>query len=188
MEDAEEQLRRSQPHGRSAFSSNWRTKDTTPRAEPSPRNNRTFNANRDQQTGSPGFQNDQSGPAPPSTRLYVGNLLYTASRSDVETFFTSNGFALSGISMSVDPFTGRNPSYAFVDLETAEEASRAMETLNGMELSGRNVKINPGVKREGGPREARVRNYEGDRDGRTERGEGLSPISFIATVTVEGRC
>lgn len=52
--------------------------------------------------------------------------------------------------MSVDPATGRNPSYCFVDFESAEEASRAMADLNGVELLGRGVRINLGVARQGG--------------------------------------
>lgn len=52
--------------------------------------------------------------------------------------------------MSVDPATGRNPSYCFVDFESAEEASRAMSEMNGVELLGRGVRINLGVARQGG--------------------------------------
>ena len=152
-------------------------KDTTARPEPAPqtRNNRSFNQNRNE-TSSPGARDSSA----PGTRLYVGNLLYTASRQDVEALFVENGFAITGISMSVDPFTGRNPSYAFVDFETAEDANRAMENLNGMEVGGRAVKINPGVRRQGGQggqggetgTQSRVRNYDARRGGREERGEG----------------
>lgn len=46
---------------------------------------------------------------------------------------------------SVDPFTSRNPSYCFVDMETKEQADRAMRELNGVDLLGRPVKIRPGV-------------------------------------------
>ena len=83
--------------------------------------------------------------------------------------------------MSVDPFTGRNPSYAFVDFETPEDANRAMSSLNGMEVLGREVKINPGVRRqagESGP-QSRVKSYDGRRGVREERGEGMSISSLI---------
>jgi RNA recognition motif-containing protein len=109
----------------------------------------------------------------------VGNLLYTASRTDVEALFTENGFVISGISMAVDPFTGRNPSYAFVDFETAEEASRAMEALNGMEVLGRGVKINPGVRRQegsGAVKEGRGRGYD---SGKTREYDGGKLRIFI---------
>lgn len=47
--------------------------------------------------------------------------------------------------MAVDPFTGRNPSYCFVELETREQAEKAMQELNGKEILGRPVKVKPGV-------------------------------------------
>lgn len=83
--------------------------------------------------------------ATPATRLYVGNLPYKAQPDDIQHLFKVNGFATVEIDMSIDPFTGRNPSYCFVDLRTVEEASTAMAELNGMEVLGRPVKINPGV-------------------------------------------
>lgn len=149
------------PHARSQASNNWRVKDDSPRAETPQKNNRNIdNSNVDA-----------------GKRLYVGNLLYTASREDVEELFTSNGFTLSGISMSVDPFvstshfycfgsmlilvgqTHRNPSYCFVDLESPDEANRALEAMQGKELLGREVKLNVGVRRQAPSGERRVRNF-----------------------------
>lgn len=125
---------------RSTASTNWRLKDDTPRAEPQPRSqNRPggqFGSPRGQQSG----QGDQAG-----TRLYIGNLLYSAQRDDIVTFFAENGFNVVNLSMSIDPMTGRNPSYCFADFESADEANRAMSELNGKDVLGRAVKINPGV-------------------------------------------
>ena len=47
--------------------------------------------------------------------------------------------------MSTDPFTGRNPSYCFVELKTKELADKAMEELNGKILLGRPIKLGPGI-------------------------------------------
>lgn len=144
---------------RSNASSNWRMKDDSPRAEPQPRQARqgggTYQGQgRSYDSPNRSYNNSSSGQQQPretsDTRLYVGNLLYSATRNDVEQFFTANGFQVSGISMSVDPATGRNPSYCFVDFESAEEASRAMSEMNGVELLGRGVRINLGVARQGG--------------------------------------
>ena len=44
--------------------------------------------------------------------------------------------------MSVDPFTGRNPSYCFIELSNPDQARAAMEQLNGKDVLGRPVKIN----------------------------------------------
>lgn len=180
--------RRSLPPGRSQVSMNWRTKDATPRAEQSPRqgqnnNQRSYHSNRQQNDRQPGSPE----PAAPGTRLYVGNLLYTAQRSDVESLFTSSGFQISGLSMSIDPFTNRNPSYAFVDFETAEEAQRAMDEVNGKELLGRPVNVRPGVRKteQGEGFERRVKDYSG-RNVKESGGQGksISASSSSREVTV----
>lgn len=56
--------------------------------------------------------------------------------------------------MSIDPYTGRNPSYCFVELKSKEQADRAMRKLSGKDLLGRPVKIGPGIARSSskGPR------------------------------------
>ena len=153
-----------------------RTARGTPKSTPTklsfPTSDYTPSLTTRSETGSAtGITHDSSGPAPPgtrvsaSTRLYVSNLLCTTSHSDVKRFFRSHGFGLNRIKLFIDPFTGRNPGYAWVDLEIAGEAGRAIETLNGMKLRRRKVNIQPAMKREGRPREARVRNYMGNRDG-----------------------
>jgi RNA recognition motif-containing protein len=86
----------------------------------------------------------------------------------VEQFFTDNGFKVAQISMSTDPFTGRNPSYCFVDLETADEATKAMAELNGKEVLGRPVKINPGMKKSFAAGSTPKREW-GSRDGTSSR-------------------
>lgn len=49
------------------------------------------------------------------------------------------------IDIAIDPFTGRNPSYCFVELESKELAERAMAELDGHDMLGRPIRIKPGV-------------------------------------------
>lgn len=60
------------------------------------------------------------------------------------------------INISIDPYTGRNPSYFFVELVSKEQADRAMLELDGKEMLGRPARIGPGVARSGNkhPRES----------------------------------
>ena len=51
------------------------------------------------------------------------------------------------IDISIDPFTGRNPSYCFVELETKEQAEQAMQQLDGRDFLGRPLKIRLGVSK-----------------------------------------
>ncbi|KAK4913511.1 hypothetical protein LTR66_017206 [Elasticomyces elasticus] len=124
---------------RSTASVNWRSKDDTPRADPQPRAQGQRAQLGDRQ------QSDAN-----STRLYVGNLLYTASKDDIANFFAEHGFTTTNISMTIDPETGRNPSYCFCDFGSADEANNAMNQLNGQEVMGRNVRINPEQRRQQG--------------------------------------
>ena len=74
--------------------------------------------------------------------------------------------------MSIDPFTGRNPSYCFVDLASKEQADHAMAELNGKDMLGRPVKIKPGV-----PKASKGSSYgRHDQSGRDE--ELSSPPIF----------
>ncbi len=192
---------------RSTASTNWRVKDESPRAEQpqqlsQSRNNR-YNSNRaqngsgSQSAAGNGAEDASAG----GTRLYVGNLLYTAQQADIEALFTERGFNVVGVNISIDPFTGRNPSYCFVDLDTPDEAQRAIAELNGVDVLGRALKVSPGVAKRGsaqgqgqgqgqsstggasGGREVRMRNYERGyaRESREERSKFFHPIPSLAT-------
>lgn len=172
---------------RSAASNNWRVKDDAPRVEHQPpraRYNRSQNDPRQhsQSQSHSSISAQQANDEAAGTRLYVGNLLYTAQRTDIEELFTSHGFNVVGVSISTDPFTGRNPSYCFVDVDSADEAQRAIAELNGTDVLGRAVRVSPGVAKRGpsganggnanasaspgaaggagGGREVRVKNFE----------------------------
>jgi len=166
MENEHVEERRPYQSFRSAASNNWRNKDDSPRAE------RPQYQKRDQRQsgGQPGATSLPS--AAEGTRLYVGNLLYSAKADDVEALFTENGFTVASVSISTDPFSGRNPSYCFVDLGSPDEATRAMNELNGKEVLGRAVRINPGVAKKAfgqGTPETRVKNYNDRRGGQESR-------------------
>nr|OQO19261.1 hypothetical protein B0A51_14976 [Rachicladosporium sp. CCFEE 5018] len=77
------------------------------------------------------------------TRLYVGSLLYQVQPQEVQDLFALHGFGIKNVDMSIDPFKRRNPSYCFVDLHTADDASRAMQKLQGLNIRDRPVRIKP---------------------------------------------
>ncbi|CAK1358394.1 hypothetical protein CB0940_06988 [Cercospora beticola] len=80
-------------------------------------------------------------------RLYVGNLPYVAQKKDIETLFQQHNITVKNIDISVDPFTGRNPSYCFVDFYDRETAQHVLDTLQGENVRGRPIKINLNTKR-----------------------------------------
>jgi hypothetical protein len=78
-------------------------------------------------------------------RIYVGNLLYAVKKEDVSKLFADHGCPVEKVDMSVDPFTGRNPSYCFVEFHSAGCASTAVHDVDGACILGRPVKIKPCV-------------------------------------------
>lgn len=80
--------------------------------------------------------------AGPGARLYIGNMPYVAQKNEVEDILATKGIQYSNIDFSTDPFTGRNPSYCFVDLDTAEDVEDAIGKLEGQKIRGRLLKVN----------------------------------------------
>jgi RNA recognition motif-containing protein len=77
-------------------------------------------------------------------RVYLGNLNYNAKPQDVEEFLTAHQFAgPEKIHISVDPISGRNPGYCFVEFADRETAERAISTLDGQDFWGRESKCRP---------------------------------------------
>ncbi|KAI1411221.1 RNA-binding domain-containing protein [Hypoxylon sp. FL1857] len=83
-------------------------------------------------------------------RIYIGNLRYQAKPDDIEALLNDNELAnFESIHISIDHFTGRNPSYCFVEFADRETADRAMSTLEGKLLLGREVKCRPCIPKGG---------------------------------------
>ncbi|TGJ83891.1 hypothetical protein E0Z10_g4884 [Xylaria hypoxylon] len=77
-------------------------------------------------------------------RIYIGNLRYQAKPDDIEDLLRANDLGhFTNIHISIDPFTGRNPSYCFAEFPDADSAKNAMVVLEGKELLGREVKCRP---------------------------------------------
>jgi RNA recognition motif-containing protein len=93
------------------------------------------------------------------TKLYVGNLPFTASDDSVRALFSKYG-TVEKVSLITDRETGRPRGFGFVEMSNAD-ASRAMQALNGADFDGRPLKVNEAQDRErsggggghrGGPR------------------------------------
>ena len=81
------------------------------------------------------------------SRLYVGNLAYSVSNSDLQELFSTIG-QVQGVALITDKFTGQSKGFGFVEMTNAEDASKAIEQLNETELKGRNIKVNEAKPRE----------------------------------------
>jgi RNA recognition motif-containing protein len=80
------------------------------------------------------------------TKLYVGNLPFTATEDNVRALFTAHG-SVDKVSLISDRDTGRPRGFGFVEMSNAD-AARAMQALNGTDFEGRALKVNEAQDRE----------------------------------------
>jgi RNA recognition motif-containing protein len=84
------------------------------------------------------------------SKLYVGNLSYNATSSDLEQMCSAHGTVQSA-EVIQDRDTGRSKGFGFVQMGSDQEAQAAISALNGQEQDGRALTVN-----EAKPREART--------------------------------
>jgi RNA recognition motif-containing protein len=102
--------------------------------------------------------------------LYIGNLSWTISESELQQSFEAYG-EVSSCKIVKDKMTNRSKGFAFVEMPNDDEANAAISALNGTDLKGRNISVN-----EARPREERPQGggggYRGGSGGGGNRGGG----------------
>lgn len=98
------------------------------------------------------------------TRLYVGNLPYSVSSSELEQMFAQHGTVTSAEVIS-DRDTGRSKGFGFVEMSNDQQAQAAIAALNGQDNGGRALTVN-----EARPREERAGGSRGGYGGGGGRG------------------
>jgi RNA recognition motif-containing protein len=83
-------------------------------------------------------------------KLYCGNLSYNVQNSDLDQIFGEFGTVQSA-EVIMDRDTGRSKGFAFVEMQSDQEAQAAIAGVNGREHDGRTLTVN-----EARPREART--------------------------------
>jgi RNA recognition motif-containing protein len=76
-----------------------------------------------------------------STNLFVGNLPFSASSTELEELFTPFG-TVSRAQVITDRDTGRSRGFGFVEMDSDEEAQKAIDSLDGTDFEGRQLKVN----------------------------------------------
>jgi len=80
------------------------------------------------------------------TKLFVGNLPFTATEDSVRALFTPHG-TVESLALINDRETGRPRGFGFIEMANAD-ASRAISALNGVDFEGRALKVNEAQARE----------------------------------------
>jgi len=98
--------------------------------------------------------------------IYVGSLSFRMKEDELRKAFEEFGEVDSARIIS-DKYSGRSKGFGFVEMPNDAEAKKAIEELNGKEISGRKIIVNESVERERTERKPSFR----DRDGGNNRRE-----------------
>jgi len=85
-----------------------------------------------------------------NNKLFVGNLSFQTTENDLQDAFAAYG-TVTETNLMMDRMTNRSRGFAFVTMNSDEEAQSAIAGLNGQELSGRAVTVNVARPREDRP-------------------------------------
>lgn len=78
-------------------------------------------------------------------RIYVGNLPYTTTDSELNELFAPHG-AVHSAAVIMDRMTGRSRGFGFVEMDD-DAAMAAIQALNGFEMGGRDLRVNEAQER-----------------------------------------
>ncbi len=103
------------------------------------------------------------------SKLYVGNLPYTATEEELSSMFGQAG-TVTSVAIIKDRETGRSKGFAFVEMGSNAEAQKAVSMLNGQSMGGRDLRVSIARPREeggggGGGRGGSYGNRGGNRGG-----------------------
>jgi len=76
-----------------------------------------------------------------SMKLYVGNLSYEMSESQLSDLFTPFG-AIESAKIITDKYTGNSKGFGFVEMSSREEGEKAISELNGKQINNRAITVN----------------------------------------------
>ncbi len=83
--------------------------------------------------------------------IYVGNISRNVTEQDLREAFEAYG-AVSSAAIIKDKFSGESRGFGFVEMPNKEEADKAIASLNGKDLKGRNLTVNEARPRTDRPR------------------------------------
>ena len=84
------------------------------------------------------------------TRLYVGNLPFSADEDQIHRLFAQNDRTVSEVKLITDRDTGRPRGFGFVEMGSQQDAQSAIDELNGYSMDGRALTVNEARERSSG--------------------------------------
>ena len=97
--------------------------------------------------------------------IYVGSLNFKMQETELKELFEEFGEVTSA-KIIFDKYTGKSKGFGFVEMPNESEAKKAIEDLNGAEVSGRTIIVNESIER---PQRRNFRNDDDRRSGGNRR-------------------
>jgi RNA recognition motif-containing protein len=79
-------------------------------------------------------------------KLYIGNLEFGVTEDDLKRIITEKGLTPKEVKIITDKFSGKSKGFGFAEFETEEEATKAIDALNGQDLNGRALRVSKAQK------------------------------------------
>ena len=83
-----------------------------------------------------------------SNKLYVGNISYQTTEESLRGMFEDGGFSVQSVNIIMDRNTGQSKGFGFVELDSADAAQGAIDSLDGKEVDGRPIRVNVARERQ----------------------------------------
>jgi len=81
-----------------------------------------------------------------STNIYVGNLAFNTNSAELESLFSEHG-EVTKAQVVTDRDSGRSRGFGFVEMASSEAAQKAISSLDGRDVGGRQLKVNVAKER-----------------------------------------
>lgn len=89
-----------------------------------------------------------------SVNIYVGNISYDMTETQLKDLFSQHGEVVSAKIIS-DQFSGKSKGFGFIEMTDKNDANSAIQQLDGTSVQNRNIKVNLAKPRSEGPRQNR---------------------------------
>jgi cold-inducible RNA-binding protein len=107
-------------------------------------------------------------------KLFVGNLPYQASETELQSWFTQAGVSADSVSIVRDRFSGEPRGFGFVEIANDDEAEKAIASCNGQDFLGRTLVVNEARPMTERPSSGGAgRSFGGSSRGRSSSGGGF---------------
>jgi RNA recognition motif-containing protein len=85
-----------------------------------------------------------------ASRLFVGNLPFTTTENDLQDYFAQAGSVIA-VNIMQDRATGRSRGFAFVEMASQEDATKAIGMFHQKDVQGRQLTVNEARPRDERP-------------------------------------